>query len=385
MKKLRKVALLIDTARETGREILQGIIRYNRENGPWLTYFQPQGVEEEPPKWLAGWKGDGILARINSQRAAIMIQKTGLPVIDVRAATVLPTIPRMEVDNDLLAEMVVSYLLDRGIRSFAFCAYPPRLHRLYDERCRSFVRCVENLGFRCQVFHPDASTARPLSWDAELKQIEKWINTLRSGVGIMACNDDLGRIVLDVCLQAGRRVPDEIAVVGVENDPFLCNLCSPPLTSVDVNGERLGYDACVLLEKRMQGKPVPDCVRSPPLRIVERQSTDTLAIDDPHLASAIRYIRTNACRGISVDDLSQQIPISRSSLNRKFQETLGRGPKEEIARVRMDRARELLSTSERSIRDVALACGFSDSNYFSRWFHDQQGISPRRFRMMFAK
>ncbi|MES2788475.1 MAG: substrate-binding domain-containing protein, partial [Planctomycetota bacterium] len=243
----------------------------------------------------------------------------------------------------------------------------------------------ESAGLPCSVFHPILPSTCVLPWEAELQQMEKWIKSLIGPVGIMACNDDLGLMVLDACRRIKRSVPDEVAVIGVENDPFLCNLCIPPLTSVDVNPERLGFDACVLLERLMQGRAVAPLTRKPPLRIVERQSTDILAIDDPDIASAIRYIRTHACLGMAVSDLTDRIPLSRSSLNRKFQEKLGRTPKEEITRVQMDRARELLVNTEMPIHDVAKSCGFDDSNYFSKWFHDQQDTSPRRFRLKFAK
>ncbi|WP_437222284.1 XylR family transcriptional regulator [Planctomicrobium sp. SH661] len=385
MRKYRKVALLVDTSRETGRGILRGIIRYNQEHGPWSTYFQPQGLEDPPPKWLLGWKGDGIIARINSQRTARVLSKTGLPVIDVRAATVMPQFPRIEVDNEIMVDMVVSYLLDRGLRQFGFCGYPKGLHRLYDERCDSFIRRVEKTGLPCVVFRPESSTASTLSWDAEQRQIERWVRSLKGQIGIMACNDDLGRILLDACRRANRSVPDEIAVIGVENDPFLCTLSQPPLTSVDVNSERMGFNACVLLENLMQGKTAAPCTRHPPLSIVHRQSTDILAIDDPDLVAAIRHIQSHACMGMSVTDITDRIPVSRSTLNRKFQDALGRSPKDEITRVQMERARELLVNTDMSIHSIASSCGFTDSNYFSKWFHDQEGASPRQFRLNIGK
>lgn len=385
MRRYRNVALLIDTSRETGRGVLQGVIRYCKEHGPWSTYFQPHGIDDLPPAWLKDWKGDGILARLNSRRAATLLRKTGLPVIDVRAATVVAQFPRLEVDNQAMAEMVVTHLLDRGIRRFAFCGYPRGFHRLYDERRDMFAQRVRKTGLPCSVFRPASSMRRPLPWEAEMQQIEAWIGTLKGHVGIMACNDDLGLMVLDACRRVGRSVPDEVAVIGVENDPYLCNLCTPPLTSVDVNPERLGFDACVLLERLMQGKPVAPCTRNPPSRIVERQSTDILAIEDPDIVAAIRHIRSHACLGMSVSDLTDRLPMSRSSLNRKFQETLGRSPKEEMTRVQLGRARELLINTDMSIHDVAKTCGFDDSNYFSKWFHDQQGTSPRRYRLKFAR
>jgi len=385
MRRLRNVVLLIDSSRETGRGILQGIIRFNRERAEWSIYFQPHRIEDAPPRWLSGWKADGVLARINSPRDARMLLKTGLPVIDVRAATVLPQFPRLEADNQAMAEMVVAYFLDRGIRRFAFCGFPRGLHRLFDERLEAFVERVRSLGFPCDVFRPAGKSNGSTSWEVELRQLSRWVAKLHGQTGLMACNDDLGIKVLDACRRMQRAVPDEIAVIGVENDHFLCNLSTPPLTSVDVNSERIGYDACGLLDRMMRGRRVPECTRYPPARIVERQSTDILAIEDPEVVRAIRHIRNHACKGMSVDELSDGSSISRSSLNRRFHEILGRSPKEEIARVQLTRARELLINSDLSVHEIAASCGFADSNYFSKWFHQQQGVSPRQFRLKTSK
>lgn len=383
MRRLRNVALLVETSRETGRGILRGITRYHQEHATWSIYFQPHGIDELLPAWLADWKVDGMIARVNDRRSARVLLKTGIPVVEVRGAVVTPQFQQIDIDNRILTNMVVEHFLDRGLRRFAFCGYPRGIHRLYDERCDAFVARVRQTGGACSVYEPPSR--RPVSWEVEQRRLAAWLKSLSSPIGIMACNDDLGLNVLTACRQVGRAVPDEAAVIGVEDDPFLCNLSLPPMTSVDVNPERVGYEAGVALEKLMNGAKVQQCLRLPPARIVERRSTDLLAIDDPHVVQAIRHIHVHACLGLTVSELLASTPLSPSLLNRRFHETIGRCPKDEITRVQMTRARELLTVTDLSIHAVARSCGFSDANYFSKRFHDQHGMSPRRFRTKMAK
>lgn len=383
MRNLRHVALLVETSRETGRGILRGISRYHQEHGGWSLYFQPHGIDDSLPKWLADWHGHGIIARVNDRRAAQLLLKTGLPVVEVRGAVVTPQFQQLEIDNRILTKMVVEHFLDRGLKKFAFCGYAPGRHRLYDARRDAFVAEAKQHGGECRVYLPRGD--RGLSWDDEQRELAKWVKSLPAPIGIMACNDDLGLNVMTACRRIQRAVPDEVAVIGVENDPFLCNLSSPPLTSVDVNPERVGYEACLLLEELMHGGKPQDCLRLPPAQIVERRSTDVLAIDDPAIVQAIRHIHKHACLGLTVSELVKLTSMSPSLLNRRFHETIGRCPKDEITRVQMTRARELLINTDLSIHAIARSCGFEDSNYFSKRFHDQHGASPRRYRLRAAK
>ncbi len=380
MRNLRSIALLVDTSRETGRGVLRGVIRYNKEHGPWSIFFQPHGIDDSPPRWLMGWKGDGIIARINDRRMARLLQQTGLPVIDVRGAISPPEFPMVEIDNRILTDMVIAHFSGLGLKRVAFCAHRRGAVRLYDERCDAFVQRARLAGVPCSVYQSPSKRGHDLSWDEEQRQLGHWLKRLGSPIGILACNDDWGLKVLHACQRFGINVPDEAAVIGVENDPFLCNLSVPPLSSVDVNSERVGYEACVVLEKQMQGRHVPTKTPLSPSHIVERRSTDVLAIEDRDVVRAIRYLRDHACLGMAVSELSEQVPLSRSMLNRRFLEVLGRSPKEEITRVQMARARELLINTDLSIHAVAKSCGFVDANYFSKRFHDQHRISPRRFR-----
>jgi LacI family transcriptional regulator len=197
----------------------------------------------------------------------------------------------------------------------------------------------------------------------------------------MACNDICGHNVLSLCNQEGFAVPEEMAVIGVDNDELLCRACDPALSSVIVNAEGVGYRSAELLSALMDSVAPRDLDQIiAPLGVTVRQSTDVVAIDDASIASALQYIRQNACRGINVDDVLRNTPISRSSLERKVRKHLGRTPQEEIRHVQVKKAKELLTTTDLPAEKIANLCGFEHSEYMYVVFKRHVGMTPGEFR-----
>jgi LacI family transcriptional regulator len=203
----------------------------------------------------------------------------------------------------------------------------------------------------------------------------------------MTCHDDRGQQVLDACRRAGFDVPDQIAVMGVDNDPNLCNLCNPPLSSIDVNPARIGYEAAVLLEKMMNGGPAPTepCLLGPPRGIAARHSTDLLWVEDEEVAASIRFIREHACEGITVRDVLNQSSNSPSALEKRVKKTLGRTIKAEIGRIRLARAKLLLTETNWPVAKIAERCGFGEPKYFSAVFHKSIGMKAMDYRRRFRE
>jgi LacI family transcriptional regulator len=215
----------------------------------------------------------------------------------------------------------------------------------------------------------------------------QWIRGLPKPVGIMTCHDDRGHQVLDACRRANVSVPDAVAVIGVDNDPFLCNLCTPPLTSIDVNASLIGYEAAAQLAAMMRGarprrQPL---LLGPPRGVAPRQSTDMLAIDDAEVASAIRFVRENAVKGITVEEVLKRALRSPSTLERRIKKLLGRTIKAEITRVKLSRARLLLCETELSVANISLRCGFSEPRYFCEVFRNHEGMTATSFRQKFRE
>jgi LacI family transcriptional regulator len=285
MHRQRKVALVIESSREYGRGLLLGIARYAREHGGWSMFLRPRGLDQMAPSWLRRWRGDGILARIEDRRMARIILDAGLPTIDLRRLLPDLGLPHVGADHHAAVQLAVDHLLERGLRHLGFCACPR--DRLLEQRSRYFEHHLRGTGRTSSVLlieHPRHTTG---SWEQEQRQITRWIKRLPLPAGILEGNDDCVLQVLDACQRANRRVPEDVTVIGIDNDEYLCRVANPPLSSVDLNQVQIGYQAADLLERMMSGRrPPAEPVVISPRGVVTRQSTDILAIDDPRVAEA---------------------------------------------------------------------------------------------------
>jgi len=378
---MRHVAILVETARAYGRGVIRGIARHHRERGHWSIYFQPQGLGDPPPRWLRKWKGDGIIARIENSETARIVSTVGVPVVNLRSTLPQLPFPFIGSDNRAVARLAAAHLLERGLKHFGLCGFPSGYHSGFDVRQSVFRDTIEQAGYRChELILPRGQIRRP-SWETEQDRIANWLLSLPHPVGILATNDDYGLQVLDACRRAGLEVPDRVAVLGCENDEYTCNLSIPPMSSIDLNSERVGYEAAALLERLMAGKRPPK--RLPeiePLGIVSRRSTDVYASDDARILQALRFIGSHACRPISVLDVVRHVQAPRTTLQILLKKTIGRTIHQEIRRVQMARARERLSRANVPIKRVALECGFKNVQYFTRAFQAATGHTPGQFR-----
>lgn len=386
MRKTPHIALLIETSREYGRGLLRGVARYQQEHGPWSIFFEPHGLDDPPPSWLTDWDGDGILARVNSGRMANTILETGLPAVDVRGALPGLGLPFIGVDNQPVSELAYQHLVDCGLRHFAFCGTPRGENPNQDLRCQYFVDRVQADGSECHIWLGEQATQRTTTWEDQQQEIAAWLKTLPTPLGVMTCHDDRGQQLLDACRRAELSVPDEVAVVSVDNDPYLCTLCTPPLSSIDVNPGRIGYEAAAMLDRLMQGQPPEQATTllGPPRGLAGRRSTDTLSISDQEVAKAIRYIREHATEeAIRVSDVVALAEKSPSTLERRVKAILGRTIKAEITRVRLARAKLLLAETELSIAKIAPRAGFAEAKYFCEVFRKHESVTPTEYRRRF--
>lgn len=376
---LRRVALLIETSNAYARGLLHGVVSYVREHGPWSIRLAEHGRGDVPPAWLADWDGEGVIARIENPAIARAVKRVKIPVVDVSAARLVPGLPWLETDDGAIAVLAAQHLLERGFKNFGFCG-DPRFN-WSNWRCDRYVGYLAERGLGCDVFNP--KSPHVADEESEIEEIADWIATLPVPVGIFACYDFRGRQVLDACRRRGIAVPERVAVIGVDNDELLCNLATPPLTSVIPNTHRTGYEAAALLDRLMSGrksKPKPDSYLIEPLGIATRQSTDVLAIEDANVARALRFIREHACEGIRVKDVLRAVPQSRRVLETRFQKLIGRTPHDEILRVQLDRARSLLAETDLPLALIAERAGFSHAEYLSVVFKKHLGMPPSRFR-----
>lgn len=377
--KRRSVALLIETSNSYSRGVLEGVAEYVRHHERWSIFLPEQERGGTPPSWLTRWNGDGIIARIETDEIAQAIRPLGLPVVDVSAARHLPDIPWVETDDQAIAQLAVGHLVERGFRNFAFCGDPGfNWSKWRRHHFESFVNKAEGQFF-CHDCLPQ--TSRDYSWTRDKRALASWVGTLPRPVGILACYDIQAQKLLDVCRELEVAVPEEIAVLGVDNDTLLCDLAEPPLSSVICNTRRTGYEAASLLNRLMNGEQIGSSpILVEPLGVKTRQSTDVLAITDPEIAMAVRFIREHAFEGINVSDVLRAVPMSRRVLESRFRKLLGRTPHEEISRLKLEKIKQLLADTDLPLAEIAVRTGFEHDEYLSVFFRKATGVPPGKYR-----
>ena len=375
-RRIPRVALLIETTRTYSREMLAGVHRYVAEHGPWSTFLELRAPDSAPPAWLRGWDGDGILTRTFTQEMADLIAASGVPAVEIRSDRLAGDRPFVGIDNAHLGRTVAEHFFERGYKQFA--AYSLHTESFFIERVRNFVSTVEGYGCPCSEL-PETTSESVADWEQSQARLIAWLAQLPKPVGIFAANDQLGVRLLDACQRAGIAVPEEVAVVGAENEETLCTFATPPLTSVRFDGHAVGYAAAELLDRMMHGKsPRRRKTLVPTKGIVVRGSSDDLVINDALVARAARLIRENVMSGINVDELCRRLNASRSTLDRRMKAALNRSPKEEITRLRFREVERLLRETDLTIDVIARQTGFAHSHYLQAAFKQSHGQTQSR-------
>lgn len=374
------VALIIETTLASGRDILCGIARYVRERGPWSLFHAPRSLDEPVPSWLKGWRGHGIIARVQSRAVADAVVATGLPVVDVLGNVPAAGFPLVHVDHVKVAQMAADHLLELDFTHFAYVDFPDESWS--QARRDAFVSAVSEIDPAPSVFTLSRRAHRLAKpWETEIDNMATWIRDLPKPLGVMVCSDQRGADVMEACRRAGVRVPDDVAVVGVDNDVPLCEVSNPPLSSVWPGHFRVGFEAAALLDRLMAGeKPPREPLLLAPIEIVTRRSTEILSVNDPMVASALRCMREQACDGIGVDEISRRVGASRSVLQRRFKSVLGRTLHDELIAIRIRRATELILHTSLSLFEIAERAGFRHAEYMGVVFKARLGKTPAQLR-----
>jgi len=380
--RLLRVALIIDRQVGYRQAVLRGIWRYAEETGHWVC----QGCDliEDQVRALPMWEPDGVIGGFWHSGVAREVLSWKIPTVDVFDWYPELACPRFSFDDAMIGQLGAEHLIERGLRQFGFVG---ELNLGWARRrMDGFAAHLNRQGYRQPLPHALAGGATAWGYwgqdpDASLR---KWLTTLPTPIGLMCANDDTGFRVLETCRQLEIRVPEDVAVVGVDNDDFLCSLAHPALSSIDTRPERIGYEAARLLDRMMRGEKVePGRRLLDPVEVVARQSTDVLSISDTDLVDAVRFIRRNATRRITVKDVLEVVPMRRRTLERRFRAVLGHGVLAEVRAARLNKARELLAGSDLSIASIARRCGFGNTERFSRVFREESRTTPTAYRRQF--
>jgi len=395
MQKSQKVILMIESSRGFGRALMRGIAKYASLFGPWTFYhrrffyldksFSTKARKAEL-EHLKRWGADGIIARELSAHTREEIIALGIPAIisTVFEGKLEPDIGNIYVDNYAIGKIAAEHLLDRGFHNFAFCG----LNDFFwsRERAKGFIERIAKAGYDV-IRYKQPKSRKKFLWDYEQRILSDWLKSLPKPVGLMACIDERALEVIQVCRQANIHIPEEIAVIGGDNDELICELSNPQLSSVAITGEQTGYETAALLDKLMHGEK-PDkkdmTITVRPTYVIARHSTDVLAISDKQVADALQFIRAHCREPIQVSDVTRAVAMTRQGLNKKFKRILGRSIHAEIAGFRIDMIIRLLLGTDMNISEIAYSMGFIESKHLTRFFHKETGVSPQEYRKKFA-
>jgi LacI family transcriptional regulator len=323
---------------------------------------------------------DGILGRI-TEPLSQAAHKIKMPAVNVWLNSPVKKVSSVLADFQTSGEMAAQHLVGRGFRRFGYMGFL----REKDSRLQiqGFRGILKPLGFRLSTYRFPRTDlgGEALGWERFLEGLEEWVDSLEAPTGILVGNDLYCRYLIETCRAKGLQVPQDIAIVGTSNEPAICASPYPALTSIDLGFKLIGFRAAAKLEEMMNGKDSSKTVEySPPKGLIPRQSTDVLAAEDPIVANALRFISENGQERIQVKDVVSAVSITRRTLERKFRESLDRSIADEIARLRIERAKRLLVETDDSFKALAVDLGFRNADHFYKVFFRVEGITPSKYR-----
>lgn len=379
MNKPPQVALIVESSVSYGRSILQGIARYISAHHQWFVFLEQHELGTPPPAWLASSSWDGILCRPTDPALARRLKRMKVPVVDLNDLHENLKLPWVGSNHKAIGRLGARHFMERGFRNFAFCGFSNELWAM--QRREGFREVAEKENLPIPVYESPWRGSNVSRWDLEIEHIGKWLNDLPKPIGIMACNDARALHLLNACHQTGILVPEEVAVVGVDNEEIFCELCNPALSSVAPDAKRIGYQAAELLDQLMSGQSPPSRrILIDPLHVVTRRSSDTLAIKDRSVATALRFINEQALHGCTVTNVVNFVRVSRSFLERRFRQYLKRSPQAEIRRVQVSRIKQLLTETDFTLERISELSGFEHPEYMSVVFKRLIGQTPGQYR-----
>lgn len=381
----RQITVVLPTSMGCYRDLLHGIGAFANARGSWHVQYLtplnniPEFLKDRPPEgMLLGevWEVVPWLEQTKELNSLVMVCAKGGH--DPTWCSKLATI---DVAESEMGKLAAEYFLKRQYKNFAYIGYEGDLRD--GARGFGYVEHLKSQGIAVSTFAPrwdPITIGRGWTQHYLRNEVGQFLKSLPKPVALMAYNDVRGREIVKACRLIGIAVPEEVAILGVDNDTLECDLSSPPLSSISIPWHRIGYEAAAQLDHLLEDEPSESHMWIPPDGIAERQSTNSVAVSDPNVAAALLFIRENAHVPFGVDDVVNRATTGRRTLEKRFREQLGRSLLDEISRVRLERAKLLLSQTELSIADVAARCGYSKATWFSTCFQQAFRMSPGKFR-----
>ncbi len=373
-----KIILLIDCASEFDRKLLRGIMKYSKENGPWLFYRIPsdfrmaKGREEWVIEWARKWNADAVIGRCDEDKIGLL-GRLDIPIVLQNNKTRSNIYSNLTGDYVGTGRLAAQYFKKKLFTNFAF--FGVRGIIWSEERCKGFRDAVASDGCGFSAFNAEPGE----TFDRD--RILFWLKSLPKPVALFCCDDAHALYITETCNMAGIRIPEEISLLGVDNDELLCGISDPPISSVELDVERGGYQTCALLHRQiLDGTRQPFNVVINPIEVVQRQSSHLYNIKDPNVARIVDFIDGNFSSDLEMDSILGLVPLSRRSIETKFRKEMGTTIYQYILKNRVEHLAHLLLTSDRPVFEIADEVGFGDNGNFSRIFRKMKGCSPLEYR-----
>ena len=387
MQKKKKILLLVESSSAYGRKIAFGISKYAKERGDWTLHIEDRDVFSIPLQLAQGWKGDGIITRTSRASLRNTLSRLSCPIVEllgVHSGQMREVMP----DTYRGMELCIKHYQDKQISSIAYYGFGRNWW--IEERRKTFLDITDQFGLTAYCFVDNsAKTPNPQpEWSEKYeKPLTRWLKTLPAQTGLIVACDYQAVRVLNTCQVIGIAVPEQLAILGIDNDEHFCNLATPQLSSLDQNAEMIGYEAAELLNRKMtiravrrKNDEITTPILVPPQGVVARRSTEIGAIEDEDVATALRFIAEFALTRIVVSDVVHHVGVSYSTLFRRFHQVLNRSPHDEIIKIRLDHAKFLLAQTNLSIRAIAAKTCYNTVEYFTAVFHRHIGQTPACYR-----
>lgn len=383
LQSIPKVVLLFQTNEHTHRDILSGVLQYERIHGPWSLRILEGRQGERTVRSLASWRASAVIGVIQSPLYANVVAALKVPTLLVDPAdreTLPPALQRCSAffsDASAIGALAADYFIGRGFKRFAFVGAPVDIN-WSQNRGKAFLARVSDAGLECHAY----GVSRPAEDDYE--SLGRWIKALPKPIAVFAAWDVRGRQILDICLTEGIQVPSEVAVLGVDNETLICETTIPALSSIHLDSKRMGFEAAKFMDgllRRGRGQGRPEVQYFKPLSVVTRASTETVDNCDPVVRAALEFLWLNAHDAqLNIPLVAAHAGVSRRTLELRFRQELGKSPLAELQRTRLNRAKDLLRTTNLSVAEVSRTCGFANASHLGKLFRKAFGVPMTHFR-----
>lgn len=378
-----RILLLIDFTEEYGRALLRGITRYSKLYGPWSFCKMPSFVREKYGtkgilKFAKEWEAQGLIGQLYNDREIDEFIDSGICVIAEDFKERFEKIPNITSDYIRTEAMAAEYFLEKGYMHFAYYGFDEYVWSR--ERLEGYKLRLAKEKFQPHIFNYDSKNNYKL-WYFKPSPLSEWLKKLPKPIALLACDDNQAIHIVDACNLAGIKIPDEIAVLGVDNDETVCNMANPPISSIYLNTENAGFEVAALMERMIlnEKSSYKDIIVDSPT-IVTRQSTDIFATKDKYVLDALHFIREHVFERIYVEDIAKHVASSRRALEKKFLTVTGKTIYQEILFRKMEKAAQLLLYTTNPVSEISLDCGFDSQKNFSRIFQKFYSSTPLQYR-----